>query len=113
MNNELGNQCSLGVTNEDILQAMKKIPGYLDITPADFMEIYQVAYAHAVERLELSLKAEHIMTKTIITVEENASLADTAKILASHNFSGLPVINSENRVSGIISENDFLKQMTS
>ncbi len=32
------NQCSLWVTDEDIAQAMKKIPGYLDITPADFVE---------------------------------------------------------------------------
>ncbi len=113
MNNELSNQCSLGVTNEDILTAMKKIPGYLDITPADFMEIYQVAYAHAVERLKSSIKAEHIMTKLVITIQENASLADTAKILASHTFSGIPVLNSENQVSGIISEKDFLKQMSS
>ncbi len=111
MNNELSNQCSPEVTNEDILQAMKKIPGYLDITPADFMEIYQVAYAHAVERLRSSIKAEHIMTKIVITIKENASLADTAKIMASHNFSGIPVLNDENQVSGIISENDFLKQM--
>ena len=37
--------------NEDIIAAMKEIQGYIDITPADFMEIYRVAYNHAVDRL--------------------------------------------------------------
>ncbi len=104
------NECSLGVTDEDIVEAMKKIPGYLDITPNDFMEIYQVAYRHAFERLTSSIKAEDVMTKKVISIDENASLIDTAKLLASYNISGIPVLNTKNKVSGIISEKDFLKR---
>ena len=31
---------SLDLTEADVLEAMKEIPGYLDITPRDFKEIY-------------------------------------------------------------------------
>jgi CBS-domain-containing membrane protein len=104
------NECSLGVTDKDIIEAMKKIPGYLDITPNDFMEVYQMAYRHAFKRLTSSIKAEDVMTKEVIVIDENASLIDTAKLLASHNISGIPVLNAEKKVSGIISEKDFLKR---
>lgn len=105
------NQEALGITDDDIVTAMKKIPGYLDITPGDFMEVYQVAYRHAFERMTSSIKAEDVMTKKVITIDENASLLDTAELMASHNISGIPVMNYENRLSGIISEKDFLKRM--
>ncbi len=105
------NQHSIGVTNEDIIQAMKKISGYLDITPSDFMEVYQVAYMHAFERLTSSIKAQDIMTKKVIAIDEDTSPIDTVKLMARHNISGLPVLNKKNKVSGIISEKDFLKQM--
>ena len=105
------NRHSIGVTNEDIIQAMKKISGYLDITPSDFMEVYQVAYTHAFERLTSSIKAQDIMTKKVIAIDEDTSPIDTVKLMARHNISGLPVLNKKNKVSGIISEKDFLKQM--
>jgi CBS-domain-containing membrane protein len=31
------------LSDEDIYEAMKEIPGYLDITPGDFKELYQIA----------------------------------------------------------------------
>ena len=42
---------SINLTEADILEAMKKIPGYLDITPLDFKEVYCLAYRQAVARL--------------------------------------------------------------
>ncbi len=46
------------LTDEDIYEAMKKIPGYLDITPGDFKELYVLAYDHAMERLTASIRAQ-------------------------------------------------------
>ncbi len=105
------NQGTPGITDEDVVHAMKNIPGYLDITPTDFMEVYQVAYRHAFERLKSAIKAEHVMTKKVITIDENRSLIDTAKLMADHNISGFPVLNAQSKVSGVISEKDFLKRM--
>ncbi len=30
---------NLNISNEDIIEAMKKIPGYLDITPGEFINV--------------------------------------------------------------------------
>lgn len=39
------------LTDEDILDAMQHVPGYLDISTEDFRVIYHLAWRHAVERL--------------------------------------------------------------
>lgn len=39
MNSSNINECFQGITDADVLEAMKKIPGYLDITPSDFLSV--------------------------------------------------------------------------
>ncbi|MDY6855682.1 MAG: hypothetical protein SWO11_13435 [Thermodesulfobacteriota bacterium] len=68
-NNDISYLCSLDVSNEDMLEAMKDIDGYVDITPRNAKELYRFAYRHAVERLIHSVKAKDIMTKTVIFVK--------------------------------------------
>ncbi len=99
------------ITDDDIIRAMEKISGYLDITPSDFMEIYLVAFDHAVSRLKDAIKADQIMTRQVITVHRDAPLIDVVKKMAGHQISGLPVIEENQTVSGVISEKDFLKRM--
>ncbi len=41
----------LELSDEDILDAMAHIPGYIDISTEDFRAIYHLAWRHAVERL--------------------------------------------------------------
>lgn len=105
------NQCTIGFSDEDIIDAMRDISGYLDITPSDFKEIYQIASRHALERLKNSVKAEHVMTTPVITVDENSSLLDAANLMARNNISGVPVLDSKKALSGVLSEKDFLKKM--
>ncbi|MEW6514003.1 MAG: hypothetical protein AB1443_08385 [Pseudomonadota bacterium] len=40
------------LSDEDILDAMQHIPGYLDISTDDFRIIYHLAWQHALERLQ-------------------------------------------------------------
>lgn len=101
----------MDISDDDILEAMKTISGFLDITPADFREIYGLAYEQALERLNRSVKAHHIMTREVVSVQEKASLLETAELLALHNISGMPVIDGSGKVVGVISEKDFLHEM--
>ncbi len=105
------NQCTIGFTDDDIVEAMRDITGYLDITPSDFKEVYQIASRHAMERLKKSIKAAHVMTTPVITVSEEEPLLYAAKLMAHNTISGLPVLNHKQRVSGILSEKDFLKKI--
>jgi CBS domain-containing membrane protein len=105
------NECRQTISDEDIVTAMKKIPGYLDITPSDFMEIYRVAYDHALNRLKHAITAEQIMTRQVVTVAETAPLAEVVRLLADHDISGMPVIRPDRTIAGVISEKDFLSKM--
>ncbi|MDO9262542.1 MAG: CBS domain-containing protein [Desulfosalsimonadaceae bacterium] len=102
---------SIDLSEDDVMAAMKSIDGYIDITPKDFNEIYNVAFRHAVDRLSRLVKAEDIMTKQVIFVSPGTLLTETARMMATANISGVPVINTDQTVVGIISEKDFLKKM--
>jgi len=101
----------MDISDDDVLEAMKTISGFLDITPGDFREIYVHAYRHSFERLKKSVKASQIMTSSVVFVQEETSLLETAELLADKNISGLPVVNSSMNVTGVISEKDFLYAM--
>lgn len=103
----------LEVSDSDIYEAMKDIPGYLDITPADLKEIFRFAYRHAIERLSRSVKAAEIMTRVVYFVRTQTPLRDVAEIMAEKRISGVPVLDETGSVTGIISEKDFLISMGS
>ncbi len=95
----------------DIYEAMKSIPGYLDITPGDFKEVYQLAWRHALERLTRAVTAGEIMTRDVVAVRPDTPLAKVAEAMGTRGISGLPVTDAAGRVVGVISEKDFLTHM--
>ena len=101
----------IDLKDEDIFEAMKSIPGYLDITPGDFKEVYRLAYAHALERLSRAVTAREIMTREVVSVHPDTPLAAVAAAMGSRGISGVPVVDDAGRVVGVISEKDFLTHM--
>lgn len=101
------------VSDEDVYAAMKDIPGYLDITPGDFKEIYHLAFERAWERIASSFKAKDIMTKEVFSVRKETPLKEVATIMALKGVAGVPVLEADGTVAGIISEKDFLFRMGS
>ncbi len=49
-----------------------------------------------------------IMTKKVITVGPDATLRDVARILFEHHISGVPVVDEQERLLGIVSETDIV-----
>lgn len=99
------------VSEEDIYAAMKEIPGYLDITASDFKELYAHSYRHALDRVLNSVRAEDIMTRKVVTVDLATPLHEVADRMAASGISGVPVLDSEEKPVGIISERNFLQHM--
>jgi CBS domain-containing membrane protein len=99
------------LSDEDIYEAMSEIPGYLDITPGDFKELYLKAYQHALRRLTRSVKAEEVMTKEVVSVSRDTPLREVAERMSRKGVSGVPVLETDGSVAGIISETDFLSTM--
>ncbi len=99
------------ISDQDIYEAMTEIPGYLDITPGDFREVYLKAYEQALKRLARSVKVEEVMTSDVVTVVTKTPLREVAQLMARRRVSGVPVLASDGAVVGVISETDFLSTM--
>src|SRR5579864_3636883 len=55
------------------------------------------------------LTARDIMTRDVVTVSPHTSLRYVAKLLAGRHISGVPVVDDDGQVVGIVSENDLLQ----
>ncbi len=85
--------------------------GCIDIAPADFREVYRIAYALAENRLMHALKAADITAIPVHCVRIETDLIATAALLAEKGISGSLVTDRNGSVVGVISEKDFLREM--
>jgi len=51
------------------------------------------------------------MRTKVITVTPNTTYEETAMLMHKHNFSGLPVVDKNSKLAGIISEKDLFKAL--
>jgi CBS domain-containing protein len=56
------------------------------------------------------MKAKDIMTSPVVTVEPDVAVLQAIRIMLQRRMSGLPVIDKEGRLVGIITEGDFLRR---
>jgi CBS domain-containing protein len=54
------------------------------------------------------VKAKDIMTKRVISVKTDTPIYDALKLIASYGISGLPVVEDDLTLVGIVSEKDVL-----
>lgn len=54
------------------------------------------------------VRARDVMTKRIITVTPETTVEEIGKLLVSKHISGVPVVDGDNRVLGVISESDII-----
>lgn len=54
------------------------------------------------------MQAKDLMTQKVITVSPETLVSEVADMLHQYHFTGVPVVNSEGRVLGTISERDFI-----
>lgn len=57
--------------------------------------------------------ARDVMRGYVVTANEFETIGDVAAKLAKHRISGLPVVNSEEELVGMISESDIIRSFTS
>jgi CBS domain-containing protein len=49
------------------------------------------------------------MSKKVITVAPDTPLQEAARLMVEHKIGGLPVVDENNRVVGVITETDIFK----
>lgn len=101
----------LDLSDADILDAMRHISGYIDITTSDFRAIYRLAHARAIERLFGAIRAERLMRTGIEPLAPELPLDEAARSLARQGLKGLPVVDTGGFVIGMLTETDFLRRL--
>ena len=101
----------MDLTDADIIDAMQHIPGYLDISTEDFRTTYHLAHRHAIERMFRGVTAGRLMRTGIATIQQNTTLDIAARTLADSGYKGLPVVNENGYVTGMLTETDFMKRL--
>lgn len=56
------------------------------------------------------LKAKDFMTRKVVTVSPETKIDLAGKLLLENHFNGLPVVNQEGRLKGIICQDDLIVQ---
>ncbi len=56
------------------------------------------------------LTAKDIMTKDVITANEDMPVGELAALLWKKNISGMPVVDADGQLIGVVTENDLIDQ---
>lgn len=99
------------LTREDFANALKEMDTFMDVSVDDLLEISGKAAKFARHRRTEGLRVADLMTRDMVTVSPEASLAEAAHLLVTHRISGLPVVDEQQRLLGVITEADFLCAM--
>ena len=96
------------ICDEDIAAAITELKLNLKLSAEDLRKIYSSTVRHSRVRVSLKLSVRDAMTQDVISVSKFDDIAHVVKLLAEKNISGLPVIDREGHVVGIISEADVV-----
>lgn len=107
----MGDRKIVSLNRDDFHNALREIGTYIDVSVEDLMEINRMAYKHAQFRLAEQLLIRELMTPDVITIMPDTPLREAAQIMLTHRISGLPVVNQEGKLVGIVTEADFLSAM--
>lgn len=59
--------------------------------------------------MKVKKRPQDIMTRDPITVSQEATIGDAAKIMLENKVSGLPVVDEAGKVAGIITQSDIFR----
>lgn len=96
---------------EDFQNALKEFDTYIDVNLEDLIMITKTAQKYAQLRQVEQLLVSDIMTTEVATVRPDTSLRDAANKLLELRISGLPVIEQNDSLVGIVTEADFLSAL--
>jgi len=107
----MGNQNRDHLQENDFAMALQEMSTYIDVSVNDLMQLHQKAEKYARQRKKEGRSVESLMAKPVKTVSPDDTLSDAAHILVTSKISGLPVVDGENKLVGIITEADFLRAL--
>ncbi|MEE9523892.1 MAG: CBS domain-containing protein [Thermodesulfovibrionales bacterium] len=99
------------ISDEDVTAAVKELKLHLNLRAEDLKKICLSACLHSRTRNSSVLSVRDAMTRDVLSVGKYDDISQVVGILADRNISGLPVVDRENHVVGIISEADVISMV--
>lgn len=96
-------------TDADLNAALAHYNQVLDISRADLEGLLHLAGRAAFQRTLGDLRCADVMSKPVFSVAADVTLKDAWSLMHEHNIKALPVIHEDQRVIGIISNADFVR----
>lgn len=99
------------ISDRDVLDAMARIPGYLDISVEDFRVLYAAAREQALHRTFADVRAGSLMRAGIEPLTPDTMLDQAARTMVAQGLKAIPVVDADRRVVAILTETDFLRRL--
>lgn len=103
----------LGVTTQDLADILKKNDQVVPVDPGDIEALLMEAGMLAFERRSGGITCGAAMSRDVATVTPDTSLDAALRLLRKHSIKALPVVDSERRVIGILTQTDLVDQAAS
>src|SRR5579862_7034304 len=65
---------------------------------------------HPARARQMSMQAKDVMTRKVISIGANEPVLKAARLMLQNRISGLPVVDKEGELIGIVTEGDFLRR---
>lgn len=98
----------LGVTQDDITAVLAQYDLVLPVATDDLEDILHRAEIRAYDRRSGGITCGQIMSRDVQSVGPTTSLREALRHLREHHIKALPVVDSDNRVIGILTQTDLL-----
>ena len=100
-------------TRERVIEAAEAgVTDYL-VKPVERSALREKLARHCKRKVNTSLyRCRNVMNKNVITIHEDTTVNEAIVLLLKHNISGLPVVDAQNRVLGIVTEYNFIQTVT-
>jgi CBS domain-containing protein len=99
------------ICDEDVAAALRELKLSLNLSADDLKKILSSACRHARSRSASGTRVRDAMTRNVIAISKFDEISRAVKIMAEKGVSGLPVVDRENKVVGIISEADVVSMV--
>ena len=86
------------------LPKVPMLPSHMNFLGKDLSTAPQMRHAG-------TLKVADVMTREVVTAQEGSSLVTVAETMAKKKISGVPILDEHGRLTGIVTEADFLSAM--
>lgn len=98
----------IGFTSADLDEVLKDYDQFLDIDRGDLETILRRTELRSYRRRAIHVTCDSIMSRDVVAVAPDTSLAEAHELMRRHHFRALPVTNEQAEVVGIVTQSDFL-----